>query len=244
VRRTLELVDIVRIDHFRGFADYWEIPAAEPTAVHGRWLPGPGMALFDAIHDALGPLPLIAEDLGVITPAVEALRDRFALPGMKILQFAFDGNDDNAYLPANYKGSRWVVYTGTHDNATSLGWWRDLDDDARGRVAAVVGGEVRAPSWQLLEVALAAIEEAGVERPDQRVEALEIEDVRRTSLACALIGAPDLLVLDDPWEFIETQLAVRRAMARGAAVLAASSDPGGLPALLGASIHLSEGAPG
>jgi len=92
--------------------------------------------------------------------------------------------------------------------------------------------------------ALAAIEEAGVERPDQRVEALEIEDVRRTSLACALIGAPDLLVLDDPWEFIETQLAVRRAMARGAAVLAASSDPGGLPALLGASIHLSEGAPG
>jgi 4-alpha-glucanotransferase len=107
-------------------------------------------------------LPLIAEDLGVITPEVEALRDRFALPGMKILQFAFDGNDDNAYLPANYRGERWVVYTGTHDNATSLGWWRSLDDGARGRVAAVVGGEVRAPSWQLLEVALASTAELAV----------------------------------------------------------------------------------
>jgi 4-alpha-glucanotransferase len=81
---------------------------------------------------------------------------------MKILQFAFDGNDDNAYLPANYKGSRWVVYTGTHDNATSLGWWRDLDDDARGRVAALVGGEVPAPSWQLLELALASTAELAV----------------------------------------------------------------------------------
>jgi 4-alpha-glucanotransferase len=98
----------------------------------------------------------------VITPPVEALRDRFALPGMKILQFAFDGNDDNPYLPANYSGSRWVVYTGTHDNATSQGWWHSLDDGARHRVAQAVGADVRAPAWQLLELALASSAELAV----------------------------------------------------------------------------------
>jgi 4-alpha-glucanotransferase len=101
-----------------------------------------------------GRLPLIAEDLGVITPEVERLRDGFSLPGMKILQFAFDGQDSNPYLPANYRGSHWVVYTGTHDNATTVGWWRGLDEGTRHQVAALVGGEVRAPGWQLLEVAL------------------------------------------------------------------------------------------
>jgi 4-alpha-glucanotransferase len=90
----------------------------------------------------------------VITPEVEQLREAFALPGMKILQFAFDGAATNPYLPANYQGSHWVVYTGTHDNATTLGWWRHLDESVRGQVASVVGGEVHAPGWQLLEVAL------------------------------------------------------------------------------------------
>jgi 4-alpha-glucanotransferase len=163
--RQLELMDLLRLDHFRALEAYWSVPGGDATAEHGTWRPSPGRALLRGLLCRCrrqgrllsgGRLPLIAEDLGVITPAVEALRDRFALPGMKILQFAFDGNDDNPYLPANYSGSRWVVYTGTHDNATSLGWWRDLDDGARGRVAAVVGGEVRAPSWQLLEVALAS----------------------------------------------------------------------------------------
>ena len=165
LQRQLELMDLLRLDHFRALEAYWSVPGGDTTAEHGTWRPSPGRALLRRLWWRCrrqgrlldgGRLPLIAEDLGVITPAVEALRDRFALPGMKILQFAFDGNDDNAYLPANYKGNRWVVYTGTHDNATSLGWWRDLDDDARGRVAAVVGGEVRAPSWQLLELALAS----------------------------------------------------------------------------------------
>ncbi|KAF0654126.1 4-alpha-glucanotransferase [Cyanobium sp. Copco_Reservoir_LC18] len=165
LQRQLELMDLLRLDHFRALEAYWSVPGADATAEHGCWRPSPGGALLARLRSRcrrqgrLLPgdrLPLIAEDLGVITPAVEALRDRFALPGMKILQFAFDGNDDNPYLPANYSGSRWVVYTGTHDNATSLGWWRDLDDGARGRVAAVVGAEVRAPSWQLLEVALAS----------------------------------------------------------------------------------------
>jgi 4-alpha-glucanotransferase len=163
--RQLELMDLLRLDHFRALEGYWSVPGGDTTAENGNWRPSPGGALLGRLRSRcrrLGRLrngdrlPLIAEDLGVITPAVEALRDRFALPGMKILQFAFDGNEDNPYLPANYKGSRWVVYTGTHDNATTLGWWRHLDDGARGRVASVVGGDVSAPSWQLLEVALAS----------------------------------------------------------------------------------------
>jgi 4-alpha-glucanotransferase len=118
IRRTFALVDIVRIDHFRGFADYWEIPAAQATAVFGRWLPGPGAALFDAIAAALGPLPIIAEDLGLITPEVDQLRRQFDLPGMRILHFAFGGGADNSYLPHNYEPNT-VVYTGTHDNNTT-----------------------------------------------------------------------------------------------------------------------------
>jgi 4-alpha-glucanotransferase len=122
IQSALELVDIVRIDHFRGFRDYWAIPAAEPTAVRGRWRPGPGDALFDALRDALGhELPIIAEDLGIITEEVRALRKRVGLPGMKVLHFAFDGDPGHEYLPHNY-GPDCVVYLGTHDNDTTLGW--------------------------------------------------------------------------------------------------------------------------
>jgi 4-alpha-glucanotransferase len=122
MRCTFELVDIVRIDHFRGFAGYWEIPAEEPTAIHGRWRKGPGADLFKAINAALGPMPIIAEDLGVITPDVEALRRRFQFPGMRILQFAFGGDASNAFLPHHHECDT-VVYPGTHDNDTCLGWW-------------------------------------------------------------------------------------------------------------------------
>jgi 4-alpha-glucanotransferase len=106
-------------------------------------------------RDAGGILPLVAEDLGVITPDVEELRDQFGLPGMKILQFAFDGNPSNPYLPENIKGHHWVVYTGTHDNPTTLGWWQQLDLDARKRVTDRLKGAVHAPGWQLLELGLA-----------------------------------------------------------------------------------------
>lgn len=122
IRACLNMVDIVRIDHFRGFAGYWEIPGGALTAENGRWVPGPGAALFIAIQSALGDLPIIAEDLGEITPDVIELRDMFKLPGMKILQFAFTG-PDNPFLPHQYN-SNCVVYTGTHDNDTSLGWYR------------------------------------------------------------------------------------------------------------------------
>jgi 4-alpha-glucanotransferase len=122
-RQVLELVDRVRLDHFRGFEAYWEIPGGETTAVHGRWVKGPGAALFEALQRALGDLPIVAENLGLITPEVEQLRERLGFPGMAILQFAF-GRDPEApdFQPHNYPRNR-VVYTGTHDNDTTLGWW-------------------------------------------------------------------------------------------------------------------------
>ncbi len=122
MRHELERADVVRIDHFRGFAAYWEIPASAPTAVDGRWVPAPGPALFEALQEALGPLPVIAEDLGVITPDVEALRDGCGFPGMKILQFAFSGDATHAFLPHNYP-VHCAAYSGTHDNDTARGWY-------------------------------------------------------------------------------------------------------------------------
>ena len=122
-RATLALVDLVRLDHFRGFEAYWEIPASAPTAATGRWVKGPGAALFDALRAALGTLPIVAENLGVITPEVESLRERFGFPGMAILQFAFGGDPHGSdFIPHNYTRDR-VVYTGTHDNDTVVGWW-------------------------------------------------------------------------------------------------------------------------
>jgi 4-alpha-glucanotransferase len=124
LKATLALVDLVRLDHFRGFEAYWEIPAGRPTAEVGRWVKAPGADFLACARSALGNLPLIAEDLGLITPEVEALRDRFALPGMRIAQFAFS-DSKNPYLPHNFV-PRTVAYTGTHDNDTTLGWFRTL----------------------------------------------------------------------------------------------------------------------
>jgi 4-alpha-glucanotransferase len=123
LRAVLELVDLVRLDHFRGFEAAWEVPGGETTAVNGRWVEGPGALLFEALQAALGELPIVAENLGVITPEVEALRDRFGFPGMAILQFAF-GTDPQGegFRPHNYPREL-VAYTGTHDNDTTQGWW-------------------------------------------------------------------------------------------------------------------------
>lgn len=122
VRHTLDTVDIVRVDHFRGFAAAWEVPGGDATAENGRWVDVPGKELFTALQSALGTLPVIAEDLGVITPDVEELRDSFGFPGMKILQFAFGGDAKNHDLPHNYINNC-AAYTGTHDNDTTVGWW-------------------------------------------------------------------------------------------------------------------------
>jgi len=129
IRATLSTVDIVRIDHFRGFAGYWEIPGGAETAEKGRWVVGPGAKLFHAIRAELGDLPIIAEDLGEITPDVFELRDMFNLPGMKILQFGYSG-PDNLFLPHLYK-SNCVVYTGTHDNDTAVGWYQSAPKEER-----------------------------------------------------------------------------------------------------------------
>lgn len=124
VRHALRTCDLVRLDHFRGLEAYWEIPATEPTAIHGRWVKAPGEDLLRTIRRELGNVPIVAEDLGVITPEVNALRDRFELPGMRVLQFAFEGGDDNPHLPHNYpEHGRILVYTGTHDNDTTRGWF-------------------------------------------------------------------------------------------------------------------------
>ncbi len=156
VRRTVEQVDIVRIDHFRGFVAYWEIPASEPTAVVGRWLPGPGAALFQAVEAALGKLPIIAEDLGVITPEVDSLRQRFGMPGMRVLHFAFGGDNANTYLPHNY-ATNTVVYGGTHDNNTSLGWWQEATDAERAHVCAYLDIDGHDIAWDLIRAACASV---------------------------------------------------------------------------------------
>ena len=156
MRHTLALVDIVRIDHFRGFADYWEIPAAEPTAMHGQWRPGPGMALFDAIHQALGPVPLIAEDLGQLSPAATDLLRASGFPGMAILHFAFAGSAADPYLPHNHHQHS-VVYTGTHDNDTSLGWWAGASDHERHHARAYLGTDGHDIAWALMRAACASV---------------------------------------------------------------------------------------
>jgi len=155
VRTQQELFDLIRIDHFRGFEAYWEIPAEEKTAINGRWVKAPGQALFAALSDKLGDLPLLAEDLGIITDEVDALRDAFGFPGMKILQFAFDGNGNNPYLPHEYTRNC-VVYTGTHDNDTTLSWYCLMDDAGRARVNDYAGGCVSEQPWPLIRVAMAS----------------------------------------------------------------------------------------
>jgi len=157
LERQLNLVDLLRLDHFRALEAAWCVPGGDRTAERGRWRPSPGQSLLRKLRRRYRgrPLSLIAEDLGVITPGVEALRDRYRLPGMKILQFAFDGNPENPYLPANYKGTNWCVYTGTHDNATCIGWWQQLSGEQRHQVEQLLG-PVHAPGWQLLELALAS----------------------------------------------------------------------------------------
>lgn len=152
IRKTIEMVDIVRIDHFRGFAGYWEIPAAEQTAINGRWMPGPGEKLFNAIQENLGTLPIIAEDLGVVTPDVVALLEKFNLPGMRILQFAFGGGSDNPYLPHNFQNNT-VVYGGTHDNDTAIGWFNTASQHERVFACKYLGISGAEINWDMIRAA-------------------------------------------------------------------------------------------
>ena len=152
----LELCDLLRIDHFRGFESSWSIPAHEPTAAEGHWVKVPGEIFFTALQERFGTLPLVAEDLGIITPEVEALRDRFGLPGMKVLQFAFEGGPANPYLPHNHVQNA-VVYTGTHDNDTTLGWFESLHEDLRTHVLDVLGQPSEPMPRPLVRTALSSV---------------------------------------------------------------------------------------
>lgn len=156
IRTQLDMVDILRIDHFRGFEAYWEIDADCATAVDGRWVKAPGEALFKALRKKLGKLPLVAEDLGVITPEVDKLREKFGLPGMKILQFAFGDNHRNPYLPHHHRYD-FVVYTGTHDNDTTVGWFDSLDQGKRDHVLEYLGRPGEAMPWPMIRAAMESV---------------------------------------------------------------------------------------
>jgi 4-alpha-glucanotransferase len=158
VKGILEYVDIVRIDHFRGFEAFWAVPQGETTAVEGEWLEAPGEKFFDLVFEKLGKLPIVAEDLGVITPEVEALRDKFGFPGMKILQFAFDSDRANSFLPFNYIRRNCVVYTGTHDNNTTVGWFNERSSEEQARVIDYLGCVCpEGLHWSLIRLALSSV---------------------------------------------------------------------------------------
>ncbi|HEX7300001.1 MAG TPA: 4-alpha-glucanotransferase [Solirubrobacteraceae bacterium] len=155
LRRTFELFDVARLDHFRAFAAYWAVPRGARDAAGGRWARGPGRAVFDAARRELGRLPLIAEDLGVITPAVTRLRESLGLPGMVVLQFGFDpGEPDSPHHPSRYRAGQ-VLYTGTHDNDTLRGWFESLPPSSAAAVRALGVGD-REPWWDLVSVALSS----------------------------------------------------------------------------------------
>ena len=156
LKTQLELFDIVRIDHFRGLEAAWEIPATERTAINGKWVKAPGDALLAAIQKEFGNIPLVAEDLGVITEEVDKLRMDFNLPGMKILQFAFGDTAKNPYLPHNYESNS-VVYTGTHDNDTTLGWYEPLSDDEKQGIYQLLGSPSQGMPWALIQAAFSSV---------------------------------------------------------------------------------------
>lgn len=157
IEHQLELVDYLRIDHFRGFEAYWSVPYGEETAINGEWVKGPGSDLFKAIRKALGEdLPIFAEDLGVITEEVEALRDEFDFPGMKVLQFAFNDIAESAFLPHQFKTNNCICYTGTHDNDTTRGWYENASELSKDKVRRYMSCDGSIITWDFIRTALAS----------------------------------------------------------------------------------------
>jgi 4-alpha-glucanotransferase len=161
IRRACALYDIVRLDHFRGFEAYWAIPAQEDTAVKGQWVKAPGLDLFEALESELGPLPIVAEDLGLITPQVEALRATLGLPTMRVMQFGFSGKGAHPHLPHQYTPGT-VAYTGTHDNDTTQGWWLTAGKAEHAAVEAYVGPVLDRPVWPLIRALYASVAELAI----------------------------------------------------------------------------------
>ncbi len=208
LKRQLTLADVVRIDHFRGFVDYWEIPACQPTAMIGCWRTGPCDALFEALSLALGTLPIIAEDLGIITYEVTAMRLRAGFPGMRVLQFAFGGDESNIFLPHHYD-SNTVVYTGTHDNDTVPGWWCNCTDHERdfaGRYLGCHGADVH---WAMIR---AACDSAARMSFCQLQDVLGLDSAHRMNMP----GTLGCWSWRFKWDWIGPELAVRLAQITGA----------------------------
>lgn len=160
-RHALERFDVMRIDHFRGFEAGWQVAAGEPTAINGEWVPGPGVELFRQVEACLGRLPIIVEDLGIITPEVDALRVALGYPGMRVLQFAFGGDADNPYLPHRYDRNT-VVYTGTHDNDTIVGWFRAAPERERYHARRYLGSGGAEINWELIRAALMSVADTAI----------------------------------------------------------------------------------
>jgi 4-alpha-glucanotransferase len=184
VKRQLALSDVIRIDHFRGFVDYWEIPANEPTAIKGCWREGPGDALFAALTQVLGPLPIIAEDLGIITEEVVRMRQRTGFPGMRVLQFAFSQDSHHPFLPHNFEPNT-VVYTGTHDNDTLLGWWAGCSSHERAFAQAYLDVEESDFTWALLRAAAMSVARLSL---CQFQDVLELGSAHRMNVPGTMIG--------------------------------------------------------
>jgi 4-alpha-glucanotransferase len=200
IRAMLRIADIVRLDHFRGFEASWQVAVGETTAINGRWVPGPGAALFATLERAFGPLPIIAEDLGVITPAVDELREAFGFPGMKVLQWAFTGDSHHPFLPHNYQ-PHCVVYTGTHDYDTTLGWFRALSPERQAFVLRYLGSDGSDLSWDFMRLALASVAEIAL---------LPLQDVLRLGSE-ARLNLPGSAAGNWRWRYRATDLDSRLA---------------------------------
>ena len=192
---NLAFYDIVRIDHFRGFESFWSVPAGSPTARDGSWVPCPGLELFEAIQQAFPDAKIVAEDLGVITPEVEALRDATDSPGMAVLQFAFGGEEDNLYLPHNVTPNT-VIYSGTHDNNTTVGWYADEREHVRDHVRrylSIPGDDI---AWDLIRAALQAIANLAI---------FPLQDVMRLGNE-ARLNTPGAALGNWQWRYTAAQL--------------------------------------
>lgn len=207
VRRLTELVDVVRIDHFRGLVAGWVVPAGDPTARGGRWERAPGSALFRAIEAELGHLPIVVEDLGIITTDVHALRIELGLQGMKVLQFAFDGDPDNQYLPHNYDRDC-VVYTGTHDNQTTIGWFQSCSEIERQQVQTYLGADGSDVAWDFIRLAFESVADLAI---------VPLQDVMRLGDE-ARMNRPGIAFGNWKWRYLSHQL--NDGLARGLRELA------------------------
>ena len=160
-KHMFKICDAIRVDHFRGFDAYWEVKAKEKTAVNGCWVKGPGEKLFDTILEKCGELPILAEDLGFVTEGVEKLRDKYHFPGMKIIQFAFDSDSTNAFLPHNYP-QNCVVYTGTHDNDTSIGWYNQAPEEEKHRVRVYTKSDGEKINWEFIRLGMYSVADQAI----------------------------------------------------------------------------------